>query len=127
MKTLLTLALSLFILSQSKAQSDYRTTATAGVALKVNTGFTLPRMINIVNDTTTILFVKIYDQTAQPLSTSHPVATIMIPASSTINLNVYRNILISNTMWIRVGKGILDSDTTWNKWKSFPPIVEINY
>jgi hypothetical protein len=127
MKKLVIIAIGLFILSHAKAQQDFRTIATAGTAIKVNSGITLPRMINIVNDTTTVLFVKIYDQSTQPFSTSHPVATIMVPASSTINLNLYRNLFISNNMWIRVGKGILDADTTWNKWKSFPPIVEITY
>ena len=107
--------------------SDYRTNSTAGVALKVNTGFTSPYLINVVNDTTTVLFVKLYDQVKQPFSTSTPVLTIMIPANTAPTIIMNNSLKIVNALWIRVGKGVLDADTSYNHYKNVPPIIEITY
>lgn len=126
-KTVLLTLLMTMMLTLSAQTTNFRSIALQGVSLKVNGGYTVPQLVNIVNDTTTVLFVKFYDQIVQPFSTSKPVLTIMVPASSTVTLNTSKIMHFTNAVWIRAGKGVLDADTTWNKWKTFPPIVEITY
>ena len=125
-KIILSLAvlISIHALGQN---TNFRTIKTTGAAQQVTSGYTNPKQINIVNDTATVLFVKCYDQTLVPYAAlTHPVLTFMVPASSslTINLNTF---IFKNALWIRIGKGVLDADSTFNKFKSITPIVEITY
>lgn len=126
MKTKL-LFLVLLISASVMGQTDFRADSLVGVPKQVSIGNTVPRLINIVNDTSTVLFVRIYDQVTRPFSTSIPVLTLMVPANSSSTINIYKVFPITNGLWIRAGKGTLKTDTTWNKWKNIPPVVEIVY
>ena len=129
MKRLL-LFLALFLTSVSFGQyvNDFRTVTTTGVAQVVTQGYAHPRIINIVNDTTTVLFVKFYDSFAIPYAAKvSPVLTIMVPANSCVKYDIDQSLYFLKGLWVRIGKGVLDADSTYNKYKASPPIVEITY
>ena len=106
----------------------FRTDTLKNKAQQVSTGYAIPHLINITNapNTTfdTVVYIKFYDQSTRPFSTSVPVLTICVPQGTT-SLLMNQNIRFNNAMWIRQSKSGTDNDTTVHV--SSEPIVEITY
>lgn len=118
--------LSLFVLSTfvGFSQTWSRTVLSTTTPTRINDGSTTPRIINVVNDTATTVFIKFYDKKTRPYSTDTPVLTIPVYSkTATINLSDFP-LKFRYAMWMRQSKLAVASDTTIN---TYDPIVEITY
>jgi len=81
--------------------------------------------INLVNNVASIVYVKFYDQIADPSpGNTAPFLTISVPAG--IGFGITQSYVIPdiymNALWVRCTTGILDTDTTS---PATPPIIEL--
>lgn len=109
----------------TKALYPFRTLTVNTTAVNVKIGPGAIGRINIVNTAASIIYVKFYDQLADPSAASTP-PFLTIPVPTGIGTGFITNFVIPDlyftALWVRCTTGIADSDTTS---PATSPIIEL--
>jgi hypothetical protein len=125
---ILAISFAMFAFGTADAQSTpfFRSTTVDTGSVKVNQGPTELKAVNMVNLSTTVLYVKLYNKFSKAYKTDTPVITYQLQ-SNAITRASFDGLVgakFSSGLWIRCTTGSTDTSTAVPSTK---PIIEFGY